>query len=210
VLILLGLGLTLGLWQPVSLAELMGWGRAVSDMPLVIGLVLLIMALLFAFGLPGSFGIWLIAPFQPPLVATALLLVASVSGALGGYAISRRLAGDWQPQGASRRLFQLLERRSDFLTQTALRVLPGFPHSVINFAGGVLLLPLLVFTASAMVGLSVKWAVYSTALYGLADAVETGAAVQATTLAPLVILSVLLLLGTWARHMMLADRGSVA
>jgi hypothetical protein len=26
----------------------------------------------------------------------------------------------------------------------------------------------------------------------------------------LVILSVLLLLGTWARHMMLADRGSVA
>lgn len=204
ILALITVGLVVAWWQPVSLAELMGWGQAMSDMPLVIGLVLLVMVVLFSIGLPGSFGIWLIAPFQSPLISTVLLVAASVSGALGAYAVSMRLRGDWRPEGTSRKIFLILEERSDFLTQTALRVLPGFPHSVINFAGGVLLLPLAVFTLSALIGLTIKWAVYSTALHGLADAIETGSAIQASTIAPLIVLSVLLLLGTWARGRLMA------
>lgn len=203
-------GVALGVWQPLSLAELLSWGRMVSDMPMVITLLLLTMILLFSFGLPGSAGIWLIAPFQPPLVSTSLLVLASVCGALGAYALSRKLRGNWQPQGASGKVFRLLEKRSDFLTQTALRVLPGFPHSVINFAGGALLLPLAVFLLSALVGLTIKWAVYSSALYGVADAIESGSAIQASTIAPLVVLSLLLLLGTWARSLIMARNGGAA
>ena len=192
-------GALISVWQPVSLNALLTWGRELSANPVFIGAIVLTMVLMFSFGLPGSFAVWLIAPFQPPLIATALLVTGSVLGALGAYAFSRRLRGDWQPAGLAGRVVQLLERRGGVMTQTALRILPGFPHSVINFAGGLLLLPLMAFTVSAIVGLTVKWGVYATAVHGLADAVESGQAMQASTLYPLLILSALLLAGAWAR-----------
>lgn len=201
---LLMLGLSLIAWQPVGLTELLNWGRILSEVPALIVLVLLVMAVMFAFGLPGSLGLWLIAPFQPPLIATLLLLAASVMGALGGYALARRLRGDWRPEGVGGEVFGLLERRSDLMTQTALRVLPGFPHSVVNFAGGLLLLPLTVFTLSAVLGLGIKWAVYASAVHGLVDAVESGAAIHVGSLAPLLVLSLLLLGGAWAKSRMRA------
>lgn len=192
-LILVGFGLSV--WQPFGLRELLDWGRLISDMPLVIAAILLVMVIMFSFGLPASFGLWLIAPFQPPVVSTALLVVASVLGALGGYMVSRRLRGDWKPTGFSAKVVDLLEERSDWATQMALRILPGFPHSVVNFAGGLLLLPLTVFLISATIGLTIKWAVYATAVYGLVDAVETGDAIQASALVPLIVLSALLIAG---------------
>jgi uncharacterized membrane protein YdjX (TVP38/TMEM64 family) len=198
-LLVLG-GILLGIWQPIGFDELLAWGRQASEMPTVTIAILLVMALLFSFGLPGSFGVWLIAPFQPPLIATVLLVISSVAGALGAYAVSKRLSGNWEPSGFAKRVVGLLDRQGGLFTQTALRVLPGFPHSVINFAGGVLLLPLAVFTISALIGLTIKWAVYSSAIYGVVDAVETGSAIQASTLIPLIVLSTLLLLGTWAKH----------
>ncbi len=196
---LIFLGALVSIWQPFSMEELLVWGRAASANPLIVAAIVIAMVLLFAFGLPGSFGLWLIAPFQPPLVATALLVLGSVLGALGAYAFSRRLRGDWQPHGFAGKVVRLLDNRGGIMTQTALRILPGFPHSVINFAGGLLLLPLLAFTLSAVVGLTVKWGVYATAVHGLTEAVETGNAVQASTLYPLLALSALLLAGAWAR-----------
>jgi len=197
--VLVLLGLALAAWQPVGLVELLHYGQVVSEMPLVITAIIVVMIVLFSFGLPGSMGLWLIAPFQPPLVATVLLVFASVTGALGAYAVSNKLGAGWKPSGFGLRMVTLLEKRGDLFTQIALRVLPGFPHSVINFAAGVLLLPLLVFTVSAVIGLTIKWAVYASAIHGLADAVEAGSPIQASTIAPLIILSVLLLLGVWAR-----------
>lgn len=202
---LIGLGMLVAVWQPVELSVLLEWGRVASGQPLFLTAIVLAMVLLFAFGLPGSIGLWLIAPFQPPLIATALLVTGSVLGALGAYAISRRMAGNWQPEGLSGRIVSLLEERGDIITQTALRILPGFPHSVINFAGGLLLLPLLAFTLSALIGLTVKWAVYASAVHGLADAVESGQAVQPSTIVPLLVLSALLLLGVWAKHRLAAS-----
>ncbi len=193
------IGALVSIWQPFSLEELLSWGRAASANPLIVAAIVLAMILLFAFGLPGSFGLWLIAPFQPPLVATVLMVLGSVLGALGAYALSRRMRGDWEPSGFPGKVVTLLENRGGIMTQTALRILPGFPHSVINFAGGLLLLPLLAFTISAVVGLTVKWGVYATAVHGLADAVETGNVIQASTLYPLLVLSALLLLGAWGR-----------
>ncbi|MGY6587171.1 MAG: VTT domain-containing protein [Wenzhouxiangella sp.] len=192
-LVLAGLGLSA--WQPFGLSDLLDWGRLISDMPLVIAGILLVMVIMFTFGLPASFGLWLIAPFQPPVVSTLLLVIASVLGALGGYLVSRRLRGDWKPTGFSRKVVDLLEKRSDWATQMALRILPGFPHSVVNFAGGLLLLPLTIFLLSATIGLTIKWAVYATAVYGLVDAVESGDAIEASAIVPLIVLSALLIAG---------------
>ncbi len=186
--------------QPYGVDELLGFGRELAGNPLFLLAVVLAMALLFTFGLPGSLGIWLIAPFQPPLIATALLVVGSVGGAYGAYRFSARLRGDWEPEGVGAHVVRLLSNNGGWVVQTALRILPGFPHSVVNFAGGVLGLGLVGFLGAAVVGLSIKWGVYAGAVYGLVEALESDQALDPATLAPLLVLSVLLLLGVAARR----------
>ena len=198
-------GIVIGIWQPVGLEELLDWGYQAADIPALTVAVLVVMALLFTFGLPGSFGLWLIAPFHPPLIATALLLASSLVGAIGAYFVSARLGKNWEPSGFSAKIVGMLEKQGGLMTQTALRVLPGFPHSVVNFAGGMLGLPLLTFIIAAIIGLAIKWAVYATAVHGVVDAVETGEAVKPETVVPLIVLSALLLLGTWFKHKVMAN-----
>ncbi len=194
------LGILVGIWQPVGLNELIEWGYRLADTPALVVFVLVVMALLFTFGLPGSFGMWLIAPFHPPWIATLLLLSSSMVGAIGAYLFSARLGRDWKPSGFSARIVRMLERQGGLTTQIALRVLPGFPHSVVNFASGVLAVPLPIFLVAALIGQTIKWAVYATAVYGVVDAVETGEAIRPETIIPLIVLSVLLLAGTWFKR----------
>lgn len=162
-LALVVLGLTLAIWQPIELETLPAWGERIGTAWWFLLLVMLTMALLFTFGLPGSLGLWLIAPFNHPLLSTALFVIASTAGALGAYRFARRLGSDWRPSGPSGAsggsggVVEALEKRSDLLTQLAMRILPGFPHSVVNFAGGVLSLPLKTFIIATVVGLGIKW-----------------------------------------------------
>ena len=200
--VLIALGLGVAAVQPWGVAELFDFGRDLASQPWFLALVVLGMAVLFTFGLPGSLGFWLIAPFQAPLISTLLLLIGSVGGAFGAYRFSSSLRGDWEPEGFSRRIVHLLSRQGGLLTQMALRILPGFPHSVVNFAGGVLGLGLTGFLAAASVGLAVKWGIYASAVHGLVEAVEAGDALDFRTLLPLLILSVLLLAGALARRWM--------
>ena len=197
---LIVMGLVLAVWQPVEMATVLDWGRRLSSRPELMALVVLVMALMFTFALPGSTFLWLIAPFQPPWIATAMLVLGSVSGAVGAHIMAGRLGQGWQPTPAAAKVFDLLSRRSDLLTQCALRILPGFPHSVVNYAGGVLKLPLPGFVFAATLGLTIKWAIYSSAVYGAVEAAEQGEAVNAMTLAPLFLLTVLLLIGAWFKR----------
>lgn len=197
---LIVVGLFLAVWQPVDMATVLEWGRRLSSRPELMALVVLVMALMFTFALPGSTFLWLIAPFQPPWIATVLLVLGSVSGAAGAHAMAGRLGKGWRPAPASARVFDLLSHRSDLLTQCALRILPGFPHSVVNYAGGVLKLPMPGFLLAAVIGLTIKWAIYSSAVYGAVEAAEQGDAVNAMTLAPLFLLTLLLLIGAWFKR----------
>ena len=203
---LLLLALAVGLWQPLELAELMTLGEQYATRPLTIVLVILAQAVLLALALPGSMVLWVVAPFHAPPVATAILLAGSVPGALGGYFIAHRLGSDWRPP-AGAWLIDLLRQRGDFLTQCALRVLPGCPHWAATYGAGILRLPLLPFTLAAAVGLGIKWAMYSWAIYGAATAAraeEEG--FDPATLLPMVILAVFLVLGSLARQRMVARR----
>ena len=192
-------GLAIGVWQPVGFDDLLSHGERIGSSPLFLGAAVAGMMVCFTFGLPGSLGLWLIAPFNPPLVATPLLLAGSVGGAAGAYFFAGRMGNTWRPSGPAVKIHDLLRRNGGFPIQTAMRMFPGFPHSVVNFAGGVLRLRLGTFLAAAAIGLAVKWGVYASAVHGVTDAVAAGDAVSAKTLWPLFALAGLLVAGAWAK-----------
>lgn len=198
----------LWLWGSPDLMGFKLWASQASHHPLVIIGAMLIMAATLAIGLPGSIGLWLIAPFYPPLIATLMLTISSVVGALGAYQLALKAGARWNPSGLTLKVMQMLEQRSDLMTQCALRVLPGFPHSVINFAAGLRKISIKTFLLAATLGLAVKWGVYSSAIYGALEAIEEEDALQFDVVLPLIALALLLLIGAWFRRRFEAARNS--
>ncbi|MCE8013387.1 TVP38/TMEM64 family protein [Billgrantia desiderata] len=188
-------------WHSPDLTAIRHWVEQTSHHPLVVIGVMLTMAVTLAVGLPGSIGLWLIAPFYPPHIATPMLILGSVSGALGAYYLAARVGERWNPKGLTRKIMEMLTKRGDLLTQCALRVLPGFPHSVINYAAGLCRLPLSTFVMAAALGLGIKWAVYASAIHSGLQAVSRGDDfITLDLILPLIALALLLLVGAWMRR----------
>jgi len=193
--------LVIAAWMiPVTITELWEWGTRLSGHPLAMLGVVALMAVLMTFGLAGSLCFWLIAPFHPPWLSVCMLLAGSVGGALGAYRVGMSLSSTWSKNTASRQMLGLLARRSDMLTQCALRIMPGVPHALINLAGGVLRLNLASFAFAAILGLSIKWAVYSHTVHGMVSASQAEEALEFGALLPLIALGVLLVLGGAAQR----------
>lgn len=208
-LVILGLGLWVIVTDPVDRDQLLAWGEWLTAHPVaLIGLVLL-QIVLFALALPGSLLLWVVAPFLGFLPAVALLVVGSVGGALAAWLVARWLGAAAQSRVVGHPAYALLARNADPFTQCALRILPGFPHSVVNYAGGVLALPLPGFLLAAAVGLSVKWALYVSAIHALLEAGdEEAAGVDVMTLLPLLLLALFLVVGRWLAQRLAARRKS--
>ncbi len=206
---LLALMLT-GLLLPVGVGDLLRWGAELAGHPAILLALILLMAVLMTFGLPGSMCFWLIAPFHAPLISVPLLVIGSVAGAYGAYRVGHRVGEATRPNRMAREVLKLLAKRSDFLTQCALRILPGFPHAFVNLAAGVLRLPLTSYLLAAVLGLSIKWLIYANAVHGMVSARQAEQALDFSTLLPLFALAGLLLLGNIARRLLLRpdDQGS--
>lgn len=153
---------------------------------------------LYTFAQPGSALFWVAALVYPPGVATLILTAGGTSGALGAYLLARRLGRLDPDRMRARRLYRLLQRQGDFFTLCALRVLPGMPHAVLNYAAGMLALPLARFLSASALGLAAKSWLYASALYGLAGAESPAALVRPQVLAPLFLIALLLLAGRFA------------
>jgi uncharacterized membrane protein YdjX (TVP38/TMEM64 family) len=190
---------------PIEIRYLWRWGVELAGHPVALVGVVLVMAALMSLGLPGSLCFWLIAPFHAPLLSVSMVLVGSVAGAMGAYHFGKGLGDTWKPGYLARQVLNLLGKRSDFLTQCAVRILPGFPHAFVNLAGGVLGLPLLVFCCAAIVGLTIKWTVYANAVHGMVSARQAEQAMDFFTLLPLIILALLLALGGLAKRWLLGQ-----
>jgi uncharacterized membrane protein YdjX (TVP38/TMEM64 family) len=199
--ILLGLLLAAGAYflldQPFDRMEALALGASLAESPWTAVLLVLALILLLALGLPGTLMVWLIAPFYPPLIATALMLTGSVIGAAAAYTIAGFLGMGVYQRFSRHQTFRILASRSDFFTQTALRVLPGFPHAIVNYSAGMLRLPRITFLLAAVLGLAVKWAVYCWSINTLFRAGLEGEGPGATALWLLALLTGLLGLGSW-------------
>ncbi len=194
----------LAIWQPVSLPQLLTWGEWLANEPLALFGLVVLQILLFSLAMPGTLIVWLIAPFHPPVVAVPILLVGCIGGAIGGYYVSSTLGRDWRPKRGAW-LITLLTERSDFFTQTALRVLPGCPHWAVNYGSGMLGLPLPTFLLAAVLGLTVKLSLYSWVIYSTTNTTSVGDGIGLESLWPLLVLAILMLIGSYARQKLQAS-----
>jgi len=207
-ILLLLAGLGVAVWQPIAPQKVLEWAGELTLHPVTIALLVILQVLLHAFALPGSLMLWVFAPLFTPPVATALLTTGSVLGALAAYVFARWVGTNWKPGNRGGRLMGILEKRQDFLTQLIFRVLPGFPHSVVNYGGGMLRLPLKKFLSAAILGLTIKWLVYANAVHALVAAGAEGESIHMENLLPLIVLTVLLLLGAVFRKRLAGGSGT--
>ncbi len=205
--LLLGGGIALSLWGPWTAEDLAAVGEVLAERPWILPVAAVVQAVLFTLAMPGSIVLWVVAPFHPPLLTTVVLVAGSTVGALGGYTVARRLGA--APEGAERsgRMVALLERHGDFFSQCALRALPGFPHAPVNFGAGVLGLPYGTFLAATVVGLTVKWWVYASAIHGAVEVAE-GGAIGIAPVVSLLLLVALAVLGALLRRRFIARNGN--
>lgn len=132
--------------------------------------LVLLQVALFAFALPGSAMLWLVAPLYSPAAATAILTAGGCGGALAAHALAHRLSGSSLARVRTGRGYRVLQREGDFLMLCALRLAPGVPHSVINYASGVLRLRLTPFLSSSALGFGLKSFLYSSVIHGALSA----------------------------------------
>ena len=194
---LIALGLALEALGVVDWRLALDWARDhAGGWQLALTIVLAQLAL-YTFAQPGSILFWVAALLYSPPAATLILTAGGTSGALGAYLFARRLAPLDLDRLREQHLFRLIARQGDFFTLCTLRVLPGMPHSVVNYASGMLALPLLRFLSATALGLAVKSYFYSTAIAGATGAGPSDL-IRAEVLVPLILIALVMLLGRFA------------
>lgn len=198
-LLLIGVGMAAQWAGLIDGRQWLLWAREHADhwwLPVVL---VVLQVGLFTFGLPGSVLVGVFALLYQPMVGTALFLLGALAGGLGAYVFVRRVGGSWADRYRQTRVFRWLHQ-SDWMTLAAVRTLPTFPHSVINFSAGLLAIPLGRFLSASAAGLALKGYVYVSAIHHAAEAGVAGEGVSWQTAAPLVVLAGLFLLAAWLRR----------
>lgn len=192
--LLVALGLAAHALGLVDVRVALAWARVHAVQWWFPAALVALQVLLFTFGLPGSAVLWLAAPLYAPAAAAAILTAGGCLGALAAHGFAHRLTGASQQWLQASRGYRILQRESDVLVLCALRLAPGFPHSVINYAAGALRVRRTPFLASAAVGFAVKSWVYATVVQRALDAGRPADLLAPGALWPLVALVALVLL----------------
>lgn len=161
----------------------------------VLPVVVLLQTALYMFAFPGSLLVWSVGVMYRPWLATLLIVTGGLAGGLAAYFFSAGLSSSWTAGFTNSKTYRLLKENSGFLQLFALRCLPGFPHSFINYCSGMLNINLLPFIISTAIGFGIKGYIYCSAIYHAVHIENTDQAISLTTLLPLLLLVLLSLLG---------------
>ncbi len=120
----------------------------------------------FSLAVPGS-ALFIAAGLALlPWQATICGVIGGTAGSVGGYLVGGVLAGEARERWRRRRGFQLLEKSLDFLGLLTLRLLPAFPHSVINYGSGIAGARMwTAFLPATVIGMAVKSYLYAVVAY---------------------------------------------
>lgn len=172
----------------------------------LIPVLILGQALPFAFALPGSLMFLVIGLLYDPFPATAMITAGGVLGSTAAYHFSRLFSLGWVQRVQGHRIFRVLQGNTNLLMLCAMRTLPGFPHSIINYGSGLLHVPLKRFVLSAVLGYLVKGLLYATILHNVVDAEEATDLFTLDVLWPLLVLAVLFIAGFFLQKILGASQ----
>jgi uncharacterized membrane protein YdjX (TVP38/TMEM64 family) len=198
--ILVGTGITLKLSGIIDPEQLIDIARHYADHWWFGVLLVAIQTVLFTFALAGSSLIWITAVLFSPLTSTAIITAGTTLGAVSAYLFSQLLSVEWTHNIKNTRIYKLLHKEGNFLTLYALRMMPGFPHSVINYSSGILKIKFINFIPAAMLGTAVKTYVYSVLIYNTTTPGALNNSITISSVWPLLLLSLLILAGVIVKH----------
>lgn len=133
--------------------------------PWVAPVLIALYILTFSLAIPGS-ALFIAAGLTLlPWQATVCGVVGGTTGSVIAHLIGRVLAGEARDRWRRRKGFALLERSLDFPGLLTLRLLPAFPHSLINYGSGVAGARLSAFVGATVIGMAVKSYLYATIAY---------------------------------------------
>lgn len=193
-------GLALGHAGLLDAARAVAIAREYTQYWWLVPLLIFAQMLLFTFALAGSLFLWVAATLYEPPMATFILAAGGTLGGLGAYFFSGFLTADWKHRVENSRSYRLLQAQDNFFTLFAMRVFPGFPHSLVNYSAGILSANLAHFVAAAILGISIKSFIYARVIHSAATTLSLDLLLDPTILGPLVLLSLLSLVAVWINH----------
>lgn len=173
----------------LDIQDLVALARDYTQHWWLIIVLILLQALLFSFALAGSLFLWIAAPLYPPAMAAFILAMGGTLGGLGAYLLSRYLTLEWQQKIENSRGYRLLHSQDNFYTMFALRVLPAFPHAVINYSAGLLKAKLSHFVIAALLGIAIKSYLYARVIFTASSELTLDLLFDIGVLGPLLLLS---------------------
>ena len=174
--------------------------RQYADHWWLIFLLIVFQIILFTFALAGSTFLWVAATLYPPITATIILTAGATIGGVTAYLFSKRLTDEWVHRVENSHIYKLLQKEDNFFTLFALRVMPAFSHSLINYSAGILNIKLIYFVPAAILGIGIKSYVFSKVIYNATTSASLMDLVDISVFAPLVLLSAFILLGIFVKY----------
>jgi uncharacterized membrane protein YdjX (TVP38/TMEM64 family) len=196
------LGVILQLSGVVDYAQLIALTRKYADQWWLAVLLVLIQAIMFTFAIAGSSMIWVTGVLFTPVTSTLVITAGTTLGGISAYAFSAHLSEQWVAKVEQSTIYRVLQKESGFLILFALRLMPGFPHSVINYSAGILKTRLTVFISSAMLGTAAKSYLYSVLIYNATSPGTMTDSIDISTVWPLLALSLLTLSAVFLQHLL--------
>jgi uncharacterized membrane protein YdjX (TVP38/TMEM64 family) len=198
VLILIGASMQMtGMLDP---REILAHARLYADAWWLPVILVLLQVLLFTFALAGTVFLWVAAALFPPLTATLILATGATLGGVSAYYFSARLSDEWVHRVEKSHIYKVLHKQDNFFALLAMRIMPVFPHGLVNYSAGFLKTRLVDFIPATFIGIGLKSYVYAPIIYGAAGGASIDDFLDIATIGPLVLLSLAILGGVIVKY----------
>ncbi|MGD9000940.1 MAG: VTT domain-containing protein [Granulosicoccaceae bacterium] len=205
-IILLGLliaaGITMQMFDLLDPHELISIGRDYADQWWLIIVIIILQIVLFTFALAGSIFLWVAATLYPPATATFILVSGATLGGLSAYLFSAKLTEQWSARVQKSHIYRMLHKQDKFFTLLAMRIMPAFPHALVNYSSGMLHIKWRYFIPATMIGIGVKSYVYADVIYNASTAATFTELLDFSTYGPLLLMSAFIITGLFIKYRM--------
>lgn len=198
--VLIAIGALLQFYGLLDPEELIAIARQYADYWWLPVILVLLQALLFTFALAGTVFLWVAAVLFPPFTASIILAAGATLGGVSAYFFSATLSDEWVHRVENSHIYKLLRKQDNFFALLAMRIMPAFPHGLVNYSSGILKVNLAYFVPATFIGIGLKSYVYAPIIYQAAGGASLNDLLDISTFGPLILLSVVILGGVIAKY----------